>query len=299
MKKNVVEILIIGAGPAGLAAASCCLHEGIDFVIIEQGALAKDRDVTNPIDVTNGVGGAGLFSDGKLSYHPSGKSLWDLPAEDRLRTAYKWFHNLISDFNDDLPDFPVRFFNLGEESNKKLDENIFSKEYFSYVMDDNQREELLKRLICPLSHKILANRKIIKIEPSDQGYLVDIRNNEDKSTKVISYTTKQIIFCGGRHGPLILKKLLPNLDFIFRRFEYGIRLEQHSNDFFLSNWPTIDAKLLIKSEEKNVEWRTFCCCRKGSVLKGQTNADITYSGSSATSTDCSNIGSSFRLGSCI
>lgn len=295
MEKNVIEILIIGAGPAGLAAASCCLHEGIDFVIIEQGALTKDRDVANPKDVTNGVGGAGLFSDGKLSYHPSGKSLWDLPAEDRLRTAYKWFHNLISDFSDDFPDYPVRFFNLGQENNKKLGENFFSKEYFSYVMDDDQKEKLLKRLIYPLSHRILANRKIIKIEPADVGYLVDISNNEDKSTKVVSYVTKQIIFCGGRYGSLTLKKLLPDLGFIFRRFEYGIRIEQHSNDFFLNNWPTIDAKLLIKSEEKNIEWRTFCCCRKGSVLKGQANASITYSGSSTTNTDCSNIGFNTRI----
>ena len=295
MKKNVVDILIIGAGPASLAAASCCLNEGIDFIIIEQGALTKDRDISNPKDVTNGVGGAGLFSDGKLSYHPSGKSLWDLPAENRLRTAYKWFHNLISDFTDDFPDFPVRFFNFGQENNKRVAENIFSKEYFSYVMDDDQRKTLLTRLMVPLVHRILVNKKISKIEETADGYLVEISNIGDNPTKETSYTTKQIIFCGGRYGPLTLKKLLPDLDFIFRRFEYGIRLEQPNNDFFLNDWPTVDAKLIIKSNENNVEWRTFCCCRKGSVLKGQANANITYSGSSSVKTGCSNVGFNARI----
>ena len=295
MKNNNVEILIIGAGPAGLAAANCCLNEGIDFIIIEQGAIAEEREVTNPIDVTNGVGGAGLFSDGKLSYYPSGKSLWDLPDENRLLKAYKWFHNLISDYDDNFPDFPKRFFEIGDENYTKIAENIFSKEYFSYVMDDDQRKELLKRLITPLSHKILAKRKITKIEPIDQGYLVEVDSKENIVNKVTHYTTKQIIFCGGRHGPLTLKKLLPKLNFNFKRFEFGIRLEQHSNDFFVKNWPTIDTKLILKSVDKRVEWRTFCCCRKGSVLKGQLNSNITYSGSSTTNTDYSNIGFNTRI----
>ena len=120
MKEKTVEILIIGAGPAGLAAASCCLNEGINFVIIEQGDLLQDREAGNPIDVNSGVGGAGLFSDGKLSYYPSGKSLWDLPDEDRLRTAYKWFHNIISDFSDNFPDYPERFFDLGGKKNWQM-----------------------------------------------------------------------------------------------------------------------------------------------------------------------------------
>lgn len=295
MKEIEVEILVIGAGPAGLAAASCCLNEGIDFVVIEQGASLKDRRSSNPSDVTCGVGGAGLFSDGKLSYYPSGKSLWDLPDEDRLRKAYKWFHNLISDFNDNFPKFPKRFFALENLNLTKIDENIFSKEYFSYVMDDQERNELIERLVRPILHKININQKVVSINPKDEKYAVKVACDIGGNCIETIYMTNQIIFSGGRNGPLTLKKLLPDLEFVFRRFEYGVRLEQSQDSFFLKDWPTIDTKLVIKSDKSNLEWRTFCCCRRGTILKGKNNNNITFSGSSTENTKFSNIGFNARI----
>ncbi len=295
MTNNNIDILIIGSGPAGLAAATCCLNEGLDFVIVEQGSKVEKRNIANPKDITSGVGGAGLFSDGKLSYYPSGKGLWNLPAKKRLQTAYKWFHNLISDFDYEVPNFPEHFFDFDALHNKKIDKNFYSKEYFSYVMDESQRNKLLQRLLSPLSHKIQTNRKVSSIESSDYGYKVTIVSSDNTKQYEKIFETKQIIYCAGRHGSINLKKMLPNLDFIFRRFEYGIRIEQNSNNFFLNNWPTIDAKLVLTSDDKSVEWRTFCCCRKGSVLKGRTNESIVYSGSSTTNTESSNIGFNVRI----
>ncbi len=71
------EVLIIGAGPAGLFAALRCIEAGIKPVIIERGkdvrsrrrdlkALNIDHIVNEDSNYCFGEGGAGTYSDGKL-----------------------------------------------------------------------------------------------------------------------------------------------------------------------------------------------------------------------------------------
>lgn len=74
---NQPEIVIVGAGPAGLFAALKCLQVGIKPIVIERGkeirkrrrdiALINKQGVINPeSNYCFGEGGAGTFSDGKL-----------------------------------------------------------------------------------------------------------------------------------------------------------------------------------------------------------------------------------------
>lgn len=76
--KNSLRPIIIGAGPAGLAAAWRLTELGFKPLIIEQGDMAEKRSAEvknfwqngalNPkSNVLFGEGGAGLFSDGKLT----------------------------------------------------------------------------------------------------------------------------------------------------------------------------------------------------------------------------------------
>lgn len=71
------EVIIIGAGPAGLFAALSCLEQGIRPVILERGkdvqARRRDLAALNKNGIVNpqsnycfGEGGAGTYSDGKL-----------------------------------------------------------------------------------------------------------------------------------------------------------------------------------------------------------------------------------------
>ncbi|MFN1835670.1 FAD-dependent oxidoreductase [Balneola sp. MJW-20] len=80
---NAEEVIIVGAGPAGLFAALELMSNGFKPVIIERGKNAKDRiaDIKgiNVKHIVNedsnycfGEGGAGTYSDGKL-YTRSGK----------------------------------------------------------------------------------------------------------------------------------------------------------------------------------------------------------------------------------
>ena len=82
------DIIIIGAGPAGLLAAWCLEGTGISYTVIEKGNVYFKRDKELPYDVSYGFGGAGLFSDGKLSYSPAASQMWGKLDSKRLHIAY-------------------------------------------------------------------------------------------------------------------------------------------------------------------------------------------------------------------
>jgi len=75
--ENSREVIIIGAGPAGLFAALQLIEKGIKPIIIERGKNVKDRrrdlvkiireaEVNPDSNYCFGEGGAGTYSDGKL-----------------------------------------------------------------------------------------------------------------------------------------------------------------------------------------------------------------------------------------
>ena len=77
LPKNAKEVIIIGAGPAGLFCSLRLAEYGIPSLIFERGEKATDRmkkiskywrkgDLDTENNVCYGEGGAGLFSDGKL-----------------------------------------------------------------------------------------------------------------------------------------------------------------------------------------------------------------------------------------
>jgi uncharacterized FAD-dependent dehydrogenase len=77
VNKSSREILIIGAGPAGLFAALKCLEYGVKPIILERGKSVGERKKDIATLSTKGIlnensnycfgeGGAGTFSDGKL-----------------------------------------------------------------------------------------------------------------------------------------------------------------------------------------------------------------------------------------
>jgi len=62
------EVIIVGAGPAGIFAALTLADLGINgILLVEQGKDLNRRERQNPEDRLCGWGGAGAFSDGKLT----------------------------------------------------------------------------------------------------------------------------------------------------------------------------------------------------------------------------------------
>jgi uncharacterized protein len=60
------DLVIIGAGPAGLFAADAAAGRGLSVLVIERGRHPDDREQGD----VHGLGGAGMSSDGKLNLTP-------------------------------------------------------------------------------------------------------------------------------------------------------------------------------------------------------------------------------------
>ncbi len=80
------DVIIVGGGPAGLFAAYWLVqHSGLSVALFELGSRVEKRSCPmgrtqrclqcNPCHILSGMGGAGLFSDGKLNFiHKLGKT---------------------------------------------------------------------------------------------------------------------------------------------------------------------------------------------------------------------------------
>ena len=105
------EVVVIGAGPAGLSFLHSTPTESV--LVVEEGAPLRERDhdATEGPDVCTGVGGAGLFSDGKWSFFPAGTAVWRLSPTSILADAYQDLADLLVSaaphIESSIPPFPT------------------------------------------------------------------------------------------------------------------------------------------------------------------------------------------------
>lgn len=277
---NVLDCIVIGAGPAGLAAGTVLKNSSKQYLILEQGKDVSLRDSNNPKDISTGIGGGGLFSDGKLSFPPSATNLWLLLQHADLKNAYHYLAELLGHCGINIPSFSDEW----TKSTNYISNHKSKKTYNSIVLNNYMRTKLLG-LFCQLNQEqIVHDCKVSKIKKIKSFYAITTSNN-------MEYFCHKIIIATGKYGYGIIEDSLIATEMgAASKIELGIRVEVPSKSFqpYFSEAP--DYKI-IETIDEGAEFRTFCCCKDGIVLKSEFEKYISFNGANSQfKTQNSNIG---------
>ncbi|HEU0033447.1 MAG TPA: FAD-binding protein [Kofleriaceae bacterium] len=260
------DVVVVGAGPAGLSAAAELSASGT-CLLLEQGPHASVRDRGSAQDVLTGVGGAGLFSDGKHSFFPSATALWQLPDRDALGGAYDATVQLLRAHGIDggpLPDAaPPPSTNGGWQA----------KHYPSLYVPFAERLACIEQLWTACGDR-WSNARVIRAERVRGGLVLQIEYNG----RFEEIATDQLVIATGRWSPRWIRTWLEPLGvaFAYRRAELGVRIELDATHPMFERLPGVDGKLVL--EDGELEVRTFCTCRGGEVVLGKAGGVRAYSG---------------------
>ena len=281
---NIYDVVFIGAGPANITAGSYLHKNQCDnFLIIDSGKNVKYRDHKSEIDCVKGVGGVGLFSDGKFSWYPSGTKIWNLE-KTRNNKSYNFLKKILSPFIKDIPNFP----DVQEEF---ILENYWKeKSYKSDYLNLEQRKNLLLNLTNDYINKFLLETTVVKITKIYSSlYYIECLNNITKITSHIY--AKNIVFGGGRFMPLFMKNMGINIPFVFKRIELGVRFAGSSSSQIFDITKNTDIKFVKNDFENETQYKTFCTCRNGEIVLTNYDEIKTWSGrSDCEETNQSNFG---------
>jgi uncharacterized protein len=258
MKKSTTSynIAFIGCGPSNLFGSVNLKENNPDanFIIIDSGKIPSERDHNDSIDIVNGVGGAGLFSDGKFSFYPSGTEIWNYDKSNIMK-SYGIYKDILSMFTKEIiPDFPEELLHNNPESKNEWTE----KTYPVLFLTLNERKLLINYLYNVIRYNLMSQTTVINIEKLDNN-MYDL-TCIDKNNIISNIFTNNIVFGGGRFMPFFTKQF-SFIQHEFKRIEVGIRVEGPSDCHLYNVSNSMDPKFIKNTDI--CESRTFCWCREG------------------------------------
>lgn len=285
------EVVIVGAGPAGLFAAYELQKAGVkEILILDKGKDALQRTRK---DVLWGVGGAGLFSDGKLNFTPRlGKTdlteFLELPeAEDLIAEV----EGIFRKFGMDGPAYPsdselanryrVTAIKLGLDLQIIKQKHLGSDNLPNYIQ---KMEDYLKQS----GVKIMTECEATKVKTNKGKFL-------SLATKKGEIRADKVLLAPGRAGNSWLTKNLEELKATLEQkaIEVGIRIETPAEIFKEICSVIYDPTFYFHSPSFDDQLRTFCTNPTGYVTEERYKDFVCVNGHSYS--DRTSVNANFAL----
>ncbi len=265
---NVFDVIIVGGGPAGLFGAYY-LAENSDLkvLVIDKGNSPLKRKCPikengcmkcKPCNILCGIGGAGLFSDGKLNFiHKLGKTdLTQFLPESEARQLIDETELIFNRFGMDGKIFPTdreRANQIRKEARKSGIDLLIIKQ--KHLGSDN-----LPSHIAAMADYI--ENSGVEFHHLEEAHDIIVEDGAVVGlvTDKASYRSKNIIMAPGRVGAEWIGQLARknNIDVSQRGIEVGVRVEVH-NEILQDICSVIyDPTFFIRTSKYDDQTRTFC-----------------------------------------
>lgn len=263
------DVIIVGGGPAGLFAAFYLAeHSGLNVLLLEKGRKSKSRNCPltgdldcvhcKPCNILSGMGGAGLFSDGKLNFiHKLGKT--DLTQFMSASAAMALIDETEAIFNRFGMDGQVYPTDMETAKSIRKEARKFGIDLL-VIKQKHLGSDNLPGHITGMVEYVQA--KGVNVVTGEE--VLDILVEEGRVTGVITakdeYWAENVILAPGRIGAEWVGQLAQRhgLDVSQRGIEVGVRVEVH-NEIMQDLCSIIyDPTFFIRTAKYDDLTRTFC-----------------------------------------
>jgi len=279
MKKRY-RVIIVGSGPSGVFAALTLSRAGVkDIAILERGKDIQERKRGRGMELLCGWGGAGAFSDGKLTLSPRvGGFLSDFIPQKELM-------NLIKEADEIYLSFGAPKEVLGQSSDKT--ETLYQEAKlagFEYI--PMEIRHLGTENCLPLLKRVRENLRG-KIEVFFETAVKELRVEKGKATGVSLHDgtslEAEFVICGpGRVGAEWIKNEVARLEIssVPSPVDIGVRVEAPASILRKLTDLAYEAKFIYYSKTFDDRVRTFCMNPFGEVVTETIEDIVTVNGHS-------------------
>ncbi len=286
MKQDYYDVIIVGAGPAGLFAANELKDKAKRVLIIERGKDVEERHC--PVEefgscincaqcnVMCGVGGAGTFSDGTLNIRPDiggdltefcdYKTAWQLVDEvDRVFLKHGMPDKLYKGNAEDVEELKRRAASVGasfvEINQRHIGSDKTKKVIKSFKNDLTEHgiEFMLNTRVADF---------IMDEEEGEEGVTVKVCRGviTDKGDEIRSECT---IVAPGRIGASWIEQMLKThgIEAEYAGIDVGVRVEVLAITMNPVTKINRDPKFHIRTKRYDDFARTFCTNERGFIVK--------------------------------
>lgn len=262
------DVIIVGGGPAGLFAAYYLgEHSNLKVLLIEKGKtpLKRQCPIKNhgcikcrPCNILCGIGGAGLFSDGKLNFiHKLGKTdltqFMPTSAAMQLIDETEAIYNRFNMDGDVYPTDMDAAKEIRKQARKQGIDLLIIKQ--KHLGSDN-----LPGHIATMADYVHDKGVVIHHSEEVKDIIVDSNRVVGVRTNRGTYEAPHVILAPGRVGADWIGRVARenNLEVSQRGIEVGVRVEVH-NEIMQDLCSIIyDPTFFIRTSKYDDQTRTFC-----------------------------------------